>query len=131
MAGRRAAEWRFPTEKQQRAEETARRLADAQQQRDQVSEHDCWWASVLSDPRASTSRPSPARRLAEIRADLLRVECLRCLRCFRIVEIARTEAVRLFGGDTTWKDAGRRLLDDGCQHRTGRHEEDGCWPDFR
>jgi hypothetical protein len=23
------------------------------------------------------------------------------------------------------------LLDDGCQHRSGRHEEDGCWPDWR
>jgi hypothetical protein len=22
------------------------------------------------------------------------------------------------------------LLDDGCQHRTGRLEEDGCWPDW-
>jgi hypothetical protein len=21
-------------------------------------------------------------------------------------------------------------LDDGCQHRTGRHEEDGCWPEW-
>lgn len=112
----------------QRAEEMARRLAQAQRLRDQISDHDAWWASVLADPRAATPRPSPARPLAEIRADVLRVECLRC---FRIVEIARTEAVRLFGGDATWKDAGRRLLDDGCQHRTGRHEEDGCWPDFR
>lgn len=128
MAGRRAAEWRFPSEKKQRAEEMVRRLAEAQRLRDQISDHDAWWASVLADPRAATPRPSPARRLAEIRADVLRVECLRC---FRIVEIARAEAVRLFGGDATWKDAGWRLLDDGCQHRTGRHEEDGCWPDFR
>jgi hypothetical protein len=22
------------------------------------------------------------------------------------------------------------LLDDTCQQRTGRHEEDGCWPTF-
>lgn len=69
-----SAEWRFPSAKQQRAEDTARRLAEAQRQRDQVSDHDAWWAAVLADPRASTPRPSPARRLAEIRADLLRVE---------------------------------------------------------
>jgi hypothetical protein len=22
------------------------------------------------------------------------------------------------------------LLDNGCQQRTGRHEEDGCWPNW-
>jgi hypothetical protein len=30
-----------------------------------------------------------------------------------------------------WKDVGNRMLADGCEHRTGRVEEDGCWPDFR
>jgi hypothetical protein len=29
-----------------------------------------------------------------------------------------------------WKDIAQRLLDDGCRIRTGRHEEDGWWPDF-
>ena len=29
-----------------------------------------------------------------------------------------------------WKDVAQRLLDDTCQKRTGRHEEDGCWPGF-
>jgi hypothetical protein len=24
----------------------------------------------------------------------------------------------------------RRLLDNTCQQRTGKHEEDGCWPAF-
>ena len=24
-----------------------------------------------------------------------------------------------------------RLLDDTCQQRAGRHEEDGCWPVFK
>jgi hypothetical protein len=28
------------------------------------------------------------------------------------------------------KDVAQRLLDDGCRIRTGRHEEDGWWPDF-
>jgi hypothetical protein len=30
----------------------------------------------------------------------------------------------------TGKDVAQRLLDDTCQVRTGRHEEDGCWPSF-
>lgn len=126
MAGRRAAEWRFPTEKQRRIEEAARRLRS--QAEPPRSDHDCWWDAVLADPRAETPRPSPARRLDDIGSDLLRVECLRC---FRVVEIERVDAVRLYGRDATWKAVGQRLLDDGCQHRTGRHEEDGCWPDFR
>jgi hypothetical protein len=28
------------------------------------------------------------------------------------------------------KDVGQRLLDQTCTNRTGRHEEDGCWPDW-
>jgi hypothetical protein len=55
----------------------------------------------------------------------LRVECARCSRC---VEIQRLDAVKLYGPHAIWKDVGQRLLDDGCQVRTGRHEEDGCWP---
>ena len=40
------------------------------------------------------------------------------------------DAIRLHGADTVWNRAGQRLLDDTCQQRTGRHEEDGCWPSF-
>jgi hypothetical protein len=116
----------IPDTEQSRAEETARRMRDAAAP--VRSDEDCWWDAVLSDPRAETPRPSPARTLGDIRGDLLRVECLRC---FRIVEIRRDDAVRLFGSDATWKDVGNRMLADGCEHRTGRLEEDGCWPDFR
>jgi hypothetical protein len=127
MAGRRAAEWRFPTPKQQRAEEAARLMRSAAPATTRTDE-ECWWAAVLADPRAETTRPSPARTLGEVRSSELRVECLRC---FRILEIARDDAVRLYGADARWRDVGGRLLADGCQFRTGRHEEDGCWPDFR
>jgi hypothetical protein len=51
-------------------------------------------------------------------------------RCDRIVEIQTTDAMRLYGPHTIWKDAGRRLLDNGCQIRTGSREDDGCWPAF-
>jgi hypothetical protein len=67
------------------------------------------------------------RRLSEIPRHVLRVSCRRCE---RTVEIQTADAVRLYGGDAVWKDVAQRLLDDTCQQRTGRHEEDGCWPAF-
>jgi hypothetical protein len=54
-----------------------------------------------------------------------------CSRCSRAVEIQRLDAVKLYGPHAIWKDVGQRLLDDGCKIRTGRHEEDGCWPEFK
>ncbi|WP_247401519.1 MULTISPECIES: hypothetical protein [unclassified Bradyrhizobium] len=91
MAGRRAADWRFPTPKQAKAEETARRLAEAQRRRAGVTDEDAWWAAVLADPRAETRRPRADRTLAEIRATELRVECLKC---FRVVSITHAEALQ-------------------------------------
>jgi hypothetical protein len=86
-----------------------------------------WWDAVLADPRAWGRPHLPIHqcRLSEIPRHVLRVECLRCL---RIVEIQKADAIRLHGPHAVWRDVGQRLLDDGCQHRTGRHEEDGCWP---
>ncbi|MCK1616394.1 hypothetical protein IVA96_06920 [Bradyrhizobium sp. 159] len=49
MAGRRCAEWRFPTAKQQRVEETARRLADAQRRRVSVDDDEAWWQAVIRE----------------------------------------------------------------------------------
>ena len=88
-----------------------------------------WWESVLLDPRAAGRPwlPIEQRRLSEVPRHLLRVECLRC---FRIVEIQKVDAIRLYGPHAVWKDVSVRLLDDGCQRRTGRHEEDGCWPNW-
>jgi len=63
MAGRRCAEWRFPTAKQQRVEETARRVAAAQRHVS-VDDEEAWWQSVLSDPRAETRKPIGSRTLA-------------------------------------------------------------------
>jgi hypothetical protein len=71
--------------------------------------------SVLRDPRAGAT------------AAQMRVSCRRCE---RTVEIQTADAVRLYGGGAVWKDVAQRLLDDTCQQRTGRHEEDGCWPSF-
>jgi hypothetical protein len=44
-------------------------------------------------------------------------------------EVIRTKRVSHIGLLAT-KAVGQRLLDDTCQQRTGRHEEDGCWPSF-
>ena len=48
-----------------------------------------------------------------------------------LASLAQTaDAVRLYGANAVWKDVAQRLLDNTCQQRTGRHEEDGCWPAF-
>jgi hypothetical protein len=88
-----------------------------------------YWDDVLRDPGAAGKPwlPIQQMRLSEIPRELLRVECDRCSRC---VEIQRLDAVKLYGPHAIWKDVGKRLLDDGCQVRTGRLEEDGCWPRF-
>jgi hypothetical protein len=87
-----------------------------------------YWESVLKDPRASaTAAQMRQRRLSKIQLHVLRVSCRRCA---RTVEIQTADAVRLYGGDAVWKDVAQRLLDNTCQQRTGRHEEDGCWPGF-
>lgn len=87
-----------------------------------------YWDSVLTDPRAAaTSAQLRQRHLSEIQRHVLRVNCRRC---DRTVEIQTADAVRLYGRNALWKDVAQRLLDDTCQQRTGRHEEDGCWPSF-
>lgn len=91
-----------------------------------------YWESVLRDPLADASPMPPGPsirtlRLSEIPQHVLRVECSRC---GRTVEIQKADAIRLAGPQATWKDVGQRLLDKTCQQRTGRHEEDGCWPVF-
>ena len=87
-----------------------------------------YWESVLKDPRANaTEAQIRQRRLSEIQRHVLRVSCRRCE---RTVEIQTADAIRLYGGNAVWKEVAQRLLDNTCQQRTGRHEEDGCWPGF-
>jgi hypothetical protein len=90
---------------------------------------DDYWDAVLADPRARAKPGVPIqnRRLSEIPRNVLRVSCRRCE---RIVEIQTADAVRLYGEHAIWKDVGQRLLDNGCQQRTGSHEDDGCWPSY-
>lgn len=91
-----------------------------------------YWQALLDDPGPDRGRPGPGpsgrlQRLDQISQHLLRVGCRRCN---RTVEIQMVDAVRLYGRDALWKDVGERLLDNTCSNRTGRHEEDGCWPSF-
>jgi hypothetical protein len=86
--------------------------------------------AVLDEAEADRRTPGPSirtQRLADIQRHLLRVACRRC---DRTVEIQKADAVRLAGPQAVWKDVGQRLLEDTCQQRTGRLEEDGCWPSF-
>lgn len=87
------------------------------------------WMSLLTDPRAAGKPKLPIQqcRLADIKRHVLRVECSRCS---RIVEMQKVDAIRYFGADAVWKNVGQRMLDQTCTNRTGRHEEDGCWPDW-
>ena len=91
-----------------------------------------YWRAILDDvsSEANAAPPGPSirmQRLADIHRHLLRVACRRC---GRTVEIQKADATRLYGEKAVWKDVGQRLLDNTCQQRTGRHEEDGCWPAF-
>jgi hypothetical protein len=89
-----------------------------------------YWQAVLTDASAD-ARPSDKaiqkQQLGDIQRHVLRISCRRCA---RTVEIQKSDAIRLAGPHAVWKDLGQRLLDDTCQQRTGRHEEDGCWPSF-
>lgn len=91
-----------------------------------------YWQALLDDAGADGGGPDRAAsgrllRLSQIPQHLLRVSCRRC---GRTVEIRKVDAVRLYGSDAIWRDVGRRLLDNTCSQRTGRHEEDGCWPSY-
>jgi hypothetical protein len=87
------------------------------------------WDSVLADPRAARNPAQQIQQwaLSDLKQHVLRVACQRCA---RTVEIQKADAIRLYGERALWKDVGRRLLDQTCTNRTGRHEEDGCWPDW-
>jgi hypothetical protein len=91
-----------------------------------------YWQAVIDGPLAEAGTedgrpPALLLRLSEISRHILRVSCRRCA---RTVEIQKADAVRLCGPEAAWKNVGQRLLDNTCQQRTGRHEEDGCWPSF-
>jgi hypothetical protein len=125
----RPASWRMPTPKQMEklAAEAARRPAIPVVAPDDPLPAE-YWDSILRDPRAGANGAQlRQRRLSEIQRHVLRVACRRCN---RTVEIQTVDAVRLYGANAIWKDVGQRLLDDTCQQRTGRLEEDGCWPAF-
>jgi hypothetical protein len=125
----RPASWRMPTPKQMErlaAEASRKPVSPAGGPEEPLPPE--YWLSLLQDPRAlSSSLKTRQRRLSEMPQHLLRVACRRC---GRTVEIQKVDAVRLYGQDAVWKEVGQRLLDNTCQQRTGRHEEDGCWPSF-
>ena len=114
-----------PTQFEKMAAEALRRAAAEPRASDSNMPQD--WNAGFPKPVDSSGVPIQQRRLAEIPRHVLRVSCRRC---DRIIEIQTTDAIRLYGQHAIWKDVGKRLLDNGCQQRTGRHEEDGCWPSF-
>jgi hypothetical protein len=125
----RPASWRMPTPKQMEKLATAvvRKIATPTAAEDSALPVE-YWDALLNDPRAAANGLQLWQRpLSEISRHVLRVSCRRC---DRTVEIQTADAVRLYGADAIWKHVGQRLLDDTCQQRAGRHEDDGCWPGF-
>ncbi|MDN4987107.1 hypothetical protein QY049_28490 [Bradyrhizobium sp. WYCCWR 13022] len=89
-----------------------------------------YWQAILADVSADHAPPEPSvrtQRLAGIQRHLLRMACRRC---GRTLEVQKVDALRLYGPDAIWAEVGQRLLDNTCTQRTGRHEEDGCWPSY-
>lgn len=130
----RPASWRFPTMKQIQKLASGPIVGKKAPPAPAVGPADdlppAYWASLLDDARADVlpvEKAIQAYKLSEIGRHVLRVSCRRCE---RIVEIQKVDALRLYGPEAVWRDVGQRLLDNTCQHRMGRHEEDGCWPAF-
>nr|WP_246670326.1 hypothetical protein [Bradyrhizobium stylosanthis] len=127
----RPASWRMPSPKQM--EKLANSMGkNAPRERSLDPKDDMpdeYWRALLDahDQTMPSGRSSPGQRLCDIPQHVLRVSCRRCE---RIVEIQKVDAVRLYGQRANWREVGQRLLDNTCQNRTGRHEEDGCWPAF-
>ncbi|QQO19097.1 hypothetical protein JJB98_03800 [Bradyrhizobium diazoefficiens] len=130
----RPASWRMPTRRQmeQMAAAVGRKAPPVGGLAPDDDLPPEYWQALLDDPRVDGRSPGAdpsgrLLRLSEIPRHLLRVACRRC---GRIVEIQKADAARLYGPDAIWRDVGQRLLDNTCTQRTGRHEEDGCWPSY-
>jgi hypothetical protein len=130
------ASWRFPTRQQMEKFGSTPPMSPKPSPTGAVGPADDlpseYWRSLLDDPHADRTNRGPAEpgrtlRLDQIPKHLLRVSCRRCA---RTVEIQKVDAIRLYGRDAVWRDVGRRLLDNTCPQRTGRHEEAGCWPSY-
>ncbi|MDA9495523.1 hypothetical protein [Bradyrhizobium sp. CCBAU 11361] len=128
------ASWRMPTPKQidKMAAAVARKASPAPGLAPDDDLPPEYWQALLDDAGADGGHSGLGAsgrllRLSEIPQHLLRVGCRRC---GRTVEIQKVDAARLYGPDAIWRDVGQRLLDNTCTNRTGRHEEDGCWPSY-
>jgi hypothetical protein len=114
----RPASWRMPSTKQME------KMAAARSRKAPVTPA----PALLEDAEAEVApseSSAAALQLTEFRSIFSKVSFRRCS---RTVEIQKIDAIRLYGEHAVWKDVGQRRLDDTCTQRTGRHEEDGCWP---
>nr|WP_225173160.1 hypothetical protein [Bradyrhizobium sp. BRP19] len=127
----RPASWRMPTPKQMEKLSRSRgnQPAEARPLRPQDDMPEEYWRALF-DELPADAKPvgrSVGLRLTELPQHVLRVSCRRCE---RIVEIQKADAIRLYGQHAICKEVAQRLLNNTCQNRTGRYEEDGCWPSF-
>ena len=130
----RPASWRMPRPKQmdKMAAAVGRKIPPARALAPNDDLPPEYWQALLADARTDEAhlpgrQPERSLRLDQIPQHLLRVGCQRC---GRTVEIQKVDAIRLYGPASIWRNVSQRLLDITCSERTGRHEEDGCWPSF-
>jgi hypothetical protein len=121
----RPASWRMPTPKEieKLATEAARPRTGDLRPADPLPDE--YLAAIQADRVESPRGAIAQQRVSDIDRDFLRVSCRRC---GRQVEIGAADAARLYGRDARLNDVARRLLNATCRSRTGRYEEDGCWP---
>jgi len=130
------ASWRFPTRQQMEKLGSSPTISRKPSPTGALGPVDDlppeYWRSLLDDPRADRANPEPVASGCSLRLDQIPNHLLRvgCRRCGRVVEIQKADATRLYGPQAVWREVGQRLLDNTCAERTGRHEEDGCWPSF-
>lgn len=140
MAGRTCAGWRFPTEKQARTEKTLMRMQQNITPLDSESRAAPSTSAGPGDPMPgaywAASSPSlwlvrsPASTSATAACERSRASGFRAAAAIVPSRFRRRTLSASTGSTPFWKDVGMKLLDSGCQERTGVREYDGCWPSY-
>lgn len=87
----------------------------------------CSYAACPIDLQAEPLASNPRASLARVGLSGVPLTCASAAS----LRIQKADAIRLYREDASAGDVARKLLGTVCEMRTGRHEEDGCWPTVR